>query len=361
MFLRPTDGEPWPLDFKAAETANPTHYPAARLSKLGDDWRAVGTDGPSDALLKTLGGLTVVDWLRENDASPAVIGLFLAVNWHRPTENGALTEAFQEILEEEIKTFVGIKGGNDLLPPGHGRRTRPAGHDRRPGRTHPAPRRPGGGHCPTRRGGGRTGRVRGRPHRLRSAPGDLAGEIPIEPRLPADHRRALSAVEYARSAKTVIQTRTRFWADLGARGLMIAGTDTPADRVWDVGVVQAGDMGLLHQYNMASQDKLERLADGDRWRRTAHYLDGVLPGLIEQTVYHSFWDWARQPWVKGGIPNILPGQGDALRRLPRAVGRLHFVGDYTTSWGGWMQGAIQSGLRAARAIDPTVAWTADRK
>ena len=71
---------------------------------------------------------------------------------------------------------------------------------------------------------------------------------------------------------------------------------------------------------------------------------------MKQTVYHSFWDWAKQPWVKGGIPNIVPGRGAALRVLPCPVGRVHFAGDYTTIWAGWMQGAIQSGLRAARRL-----------
>ena len=33
-------------------------------------------------------------------------------------------------------------------------------------------------------------------------------------------------------------------------------------------------------------------------------------------------------------------------------GRLHFAGDFTTLKSGWVEGAIESGLRAARQIDP---------
>ena len=139
-------------------------------------------------------------------------------------------------------------------------------------------------------------------------------------------------------------------------GLVIAGTDTSAERVWDVGVLQDGSMGLLHQYCMAGHDELDRLSAPARWQRTAALLSGVLPGLSEQTVYASHWDWSQQPWVKGGIPNLRPGTGAYLRVLPRAAGRLHFAGDYTTIWAGWMQGAIQSGVRAAQEIDPVIGW-----
>jgi monoamine oxidase len=31
-------------------------------------------------------------------------------------------------------------------------------------------------------------------------------------------------------------------------------------------------------------------------------------------------------------------------------GRLHFAGEHTSAWMGWMEGALQSGERAAREI-----------
>jgi hypothetical protein len=33
-------------------------------------------------------------------------------------------------------------------------------------------------------------------------------------------------------------------------------------------------------------------------------------------------------------------------------GHIHFAGDFTTLKTGWVEGAIESGLRAARQIDP---------
>ena len=352
-FLQPAPGQPWPLKLRDAEKADPLHYPAATLAGTTPGWGAA--DVPGADLLGKFDALTMVDWLRTTDASPAVIGLFLAANGGRSRENGAVLEGIQEILEEEIRSFSAIRGGNDRLPRAMAeelgvrvltgvRVERIARYD---DRVEVVARHAGEEDRPYTYTADRL---------VCALPAPILRGIAIEPRLPEPHRAALAAVAYSRASKTVIQTRTRFWKELGVEGLMIVGTDTPAERVWDVGIVQPGTMGLLHQYNMAAQPALDGLPADARWRRTVELLAPSLPGLAEQAVYHSFWDWARQPWVGGGIPNIPPGGGAALKVLPRPVGRVHFAGDYTTIWAGWMQGAIQSGLRAAQEIDPTVRW-----
>jgi monoamine oxidase len=37
--------------------------------------------------------------------------------------------------------------------------------------------------------------------------------------------------------------------------------------------------------------------------------------------------------------------------LRRPEGRIRFAGDHASAWPGWMQGALESGNHAARAID----------
>jgi monoamine oxidase len=36
--------------------------------------------------------------------------------------------------------------------------------------------------------------------------------------------------------------------------------------------------------------------------------------------------------------------------IAKPEGRVYFAGEHTSPWIGWMQGALQSGLRAAREI-----------
>ncbi|MEO7865732.1 MAG: FAD-dependent oxidoreductase [Sphingomicrobium sp.] len=354
-FLAPAKGQAWPLTLRGDEAHDPVHFAARQLAQASRDFSTFGPGWPSPELVGRFDRLTVVDWLRQTHASPDLIGIFIAANGGRVRENGALLEGIQEVLEEDIKTFAAIKGGNDSLPKAMadelGKRVLTGVRVQRiqqfDNRMEVVAHHEG---------------EEDRPYRyvadqvICALPATILRDIPIEPALPPLRRDAIAAVQYSRASKTVIQTQTRFWKDLGVTGLMIAGTDTAAERVWDVGVLQGGSMGLLHQYCMAGHDDLDRLSASERWQRTVSLLSGVLPGLAEQTVYASHWDWSKQPWVKGGIPNLPPGAGAYLRVLPRAAGRLHFAGDYTTIWAGWMQGAIQSGVRAAQEIDPSIGW-----
>jgi len=37
--------------------------------------------------------------------------------------------------------------------------------------------------------------------------------------------------------------------------------------------------------------------------------------------------------------------------IERPEGRVHFAGEHTSAWPYWMQGALQSGLRAAKEVN----------
>jgi monoamine oxidase len=43
-----------------------------------------------------------------------------------------------------------------------------------------------------------------------------------------------------------------------------------------------------------------------------------------------------------------------VKQLPHIAtpeGRVHFAGEHASSWPGWMQGALESGNRAAREVN----------
>ena len=64
-------------------------------------------------------------------------------------------------------------------------------------------------------------------------------------------------------------------------------------------------------------------------------------------------DWAEDPWTGGcpvcnPVPTTLSVEGSFLRK---PMGRVHFAGTETaTAWAGYMEGAVQSGERAAAEI-----------
>jgi len=64
-------------------------------------------------------------------------------------------------------------------------------------------------------------------------------------------------------------------------------------------------------------------------------------------------DWPGDPWSRGGpvgfaAPGVLLSYGPALRQ---PIGPLHWAGTETaTYWNGYMEGAVQSGDRAAQEV-----------
>ena len=61
--------------------------------------------------------------------------------------------------------------------------------------------------------------------------------------------------------------------------------------------------------------------------------------------------WASEPWSRGAFAVFGPGQMTALMpSMARPEDGLHFAGEHTSSWTGWMEGALQSGERAAREV-----------
>lgn len=77
----------------------------------------------------------------------------------------------------------------------------------------------------------------------------------------------------------------------------------------------------------------------------------LLPGVEVERIFG--WDWASDPLALGTWCIFWPGQPSRLLpELCRSEGRLFFAsGDSAVAWRGFIDGAIESGYRAAREID----------
>jgi monoamine oxidase len=62
--------------------------------------------------------------------------------------------------------------------------------------------------------------------------------------------------------------------------------------------------------------------------------------------------WEQDPWIQGGYAVFGPGFDPLLRSwLARSCGRILFAGEHPSlRWQGYMQGAVESGLRAAAEV-----------
>ncbi len=81
-------------------------------------------------------------------------------------------------------------------------------------------------------------------------------------------------------------------------------------------------------------------------------MNQVFPGLRDNFEGGASKCWDEDEWARGGTSEFRPGQMTSLLpHIARREGRIHFAGEHTSSWSTWMQGALESGLRAAREVN----------
>jgi monoamine oxidase len=72
------------------------------------------------------------------------------------------------------------------------------------------------------------------------------------------------------------------------------------------------------------------------------------PGIVRET---RSWSWDNHPYSSGAFAWFMPGQHTELHRaIVAAEGRIHFAGEHVSLTHTWMQGALESGLRATREM-----------
>ncbi|HEX8903220.1 MAG TPA: FAD-dependent oxidoreductase, partial [Longimicrobiaceae bacterium] len=75
------------------------------------------------------------------------------------------------------------------------------------------------------------------------------------------------------------------------------------------------------------------------------------PRLARHFEHGTSYCWDADRWAIGDYAWFAPGEMRAfLPHLARPEGRIHFAGDHTSAWPGWMQGALDSGFRSAEEV-----------
>jgi monoamine oxidase len=173
--------------------------------------------------------------------------------------------------------------------------------------------------------------------------------IPITPGLRPPQHEAIVRLPYGRATKTLLQFPTRFWRALG-RGRAF-GSPLPFGAVWDGNEEQRGQPGILALLAGGSaSDATDKVAANDGVAALANQLDWLGPRGPVIGSHQAV--WTTDPWSRGGYAYFDTGFDPALRAwLARPFGRLFFAGEHTSiKWQGYMNGAVESGRRAAFEI-----------
>ena len=152
--------------------------------------------------------------------------------------------------------------------------------------------------------------------------------------------------------KVVLLYDKPFWRDMGLSGEMVCDEgplrmtfdSTPPDST------QGALVGFILGAEASHYSELPLVVRyGDICRQLTHYFGAAAGEPIE----YFEKDWCADQWANGcyvGLmaPGVMSRLGDAIRT---PTGRIHWAGTETaTEWNGYIDGAIQSGERAAAEV-----------
>lgn len=183
-----------------------------------------------------------------------------------------------------------------------------------------------------------------------AVPATKVRTLDINPALSREQAAAISRLAYGPVTKTLLQFDHRFWKKQNQP--FAYGTNLPIGAVWDANEQQKGKSGILClMAGGTASDATQKLlstADAAGLVRMLDWLGKTRKKLVAMRSV----TWEQDPWVEGGYAVFGPGYDPTLRSwLARPCGRMLFAGEHTSLlWQGYMNGAVESGLRAAAEI-----------
>jgi len=335
-----TDGAVWPYRLTAEERA--LGLPGLFRKYVDDDIARARGEFPQHTVraLAELDRQTPGAWLRARGASPAAADL-LTLGFGAEFGSAA-SFVLHAVNSRGSAQNYRIDGGNDRLPRAFATRVEvkygvPVVAVKQDDRGVEV--LVGGGRDPLR-----ADRV------VCTLPCPAVGRLLDDARLSAAKQRAVREQHYSRTVKVFLQTRTRFWLKDNWSGF--AETDLPIERLTPDPGVDPGARGALAAYPIgAYTSALEKMSEEERVAAAREQATQIFPELrteCEGGISHC---WGLDPWERGAFALHTPGQIGFLDTLAAAEGRIHFAGEHTSPWTGWMQGALESARRVVREIN----------
>jgi len=177
---------------------------------------------------------------------------------------------------------------------------------------------------------------------------------PIEHRFSREKERAIRQLNYHASTKILLQVRERIWETND--GIFDGGatvTDLPVRRLNYPPSDRSTSRGVLLASYTWGQDALQWGAM-DEETRIEEALDDVAqihPRIREVFEGGASHAWYGDRWARGAFALFAPEQQTALQQaILQPEGRVYFAGEHCSLYHAWIQGSLESGIRAARQI-----------
>jgi monoamine oxidase len=188
----------------------------------------------------------------------------------------------------------------------------------------------------------------GRSYRARFAvcavPLTILRELTLAPALPALQAEAVRSIPYDHMTSVFFAVRAPFWE---VDGLPAA--------LWSNGGLGRSllftDPANPYLWINISDDRYRSTPDAEVLRQVQADLAAARPSTVGRIEPLAVMNWSAHPWLKGHMAYRAPGQIARYRmNVADPHGRIHFAGEHSAVLMSGMEGAMESGERAALEI-----------
>lgn len=314
-----------------------------------DQLAAAGDDAWPE-IVRAFDGYSTREFLEEKGWSEAAIELFgLLMN-----QESLMNMSFLELLREETghcyTNMVRIQGGLDQLPQGF---LPELGSRIRFGARIVALDQSDDDVCVHYQTAAGRKRVHA-DHAIVTIPFAVLRHVEMLKPFSQPKRRAIRQLHYDASAKILFQCRRRFWEE--DEGIVGGGTVTDL-AIRNIYYPEAGretGRGVLLASYTWSEDaqRWGSLAPEERIVQALENVAAIHPQIRDEFEVGASKMWHDDPFAGGAFALFEPSQQSLLHaHIVAPEGRYHFAGEHASLHHAWIQGAIESGLRAAAEIN----------
>lgn len=301
------------------------------------------------AIVREYDGYSTREFLEKHGWSEAAIELFGLVS----NQESLMNACFLELLREEVGNYytdmVRIDGGADQLPESIAAGL--AGRIRYGARMVALDQSDTSVTVHTQNAAGRA-KVEA-DYAIVTVPYPVLRHVEVLKPFSHAKRRAIRQLRYDASAKIFFQCRRRFWEE--DEGIFGGGTvtDLPIRNVYYPEAGRKTGRGvLLASYTWAEDaQRWGSLSPDDRIVQALENVAVIHPQVLDCFEVGASWMWHDDPYAGGAFALFEPSQQGLLYdAIVAPEGRIHFAGEHASLAHAWIQGAIESGLRAAREV-----------
>ena len=184
-------------------------------------------------------------------------------------------------------------------------------------------------------------------------PFSVLQNIDISPSLSASKKKIIAGLYYTPTTRVFLEVKKRFWESNGENGSAM--TDLPIGQVQKHPMIKTGrerDRAILEAHVRGLNAlQVDKMSSANRLTFALEQMKKVHPNISDYYEGGISKSWQLDPYSLGAYSLFLPGQITSwLPEIIRPEGRIHFAGEHTSIYSASMEGAIESGVRAAKEI-----------